>query len=325
MKIWQQLIQNGNVNITLPWLGGNKLYKKAQSWDLKGPNPREFGWYQFKQDQKNLKWIESDPIEVQEESFLDLCTGYLVGDRLILDGVSADKSPQILLEEAIKIYIVPNYLERFSRIKAGRFSYKGSFVFVSQEMNIGPEIDVNEAFLSRKESIINIKCVSPALDAAFNLETWQRKEVERKRKELLQKLEEEDKKRKAEEARRKLREQQGSAAGRRQLALIDFGEAARSALKISDAEYLEHRPSYNRGEMLIRFRYLNQRFECICHAETLQIVDAGICLTGASGFKHDKRLSLETLPLIIKEAQESYKLVVLRRIDDYYDNSPDSY
>jgi hypothetical protein len=58
--------------------------------------------------------------------------------------------------------------------------------------------------------------------------------------------------------------------------------------------------------MAVTFRVDGQRFICSCDAETLQIVDSGICLNDYdTGEKGDTWLTLESLPSVIREAIET--------------------
>jgi hypothetical protein len=105
------------------------------------------------------------------------------------------------------------------------------------------------------------------------------------------------------------------------LAKEDFEAAARAALAVGGAEYLDHRKAVQRNEMIVRFRFLRRRFECTCDHNTLQIIDSGICLTAhgddefADGIKGDSFFSLESLPSVIAEADREEKLVVYRHVD----------
>jgi hypothetical protein len=47
----------------------------------------------------------------------------------------------------------------------------------------------------------------------------------------------------------------------------------------------------------VRFELDGEHFSSIVNAETLQVVDAGICLAGA-----DRVLTLDSLPSVIREA-----------------------
>ena len=131
-----------------------------------------------------------------------------------------------------------------------------------------------------------------------------------------------ERRRAAEERRRQIVETLGDAAGRREVAVVDFAEAARAALAVGGAEYLDSRAAHGRNEMVVRFRLNRRRFECTCDRRTLRIVDAGICLTAhydddsfEEGTRGDGFFTLESLPSVIMEAERGGKLVVFRHVD----------
>ena len=99
----------------------------------------------------------------------------------------------------------------------------------------------------------------------------------------------------------------------------DFATAAKAALKVSGSDFLDARSSANTGEKVVRFRFRHRRFECVVHAETLRVIDSGICLTAHydddefdPGVKGDAWLTLESLPGVIGQAIDQGKLVVYR-------------
>ena len=57
----------------------------------------------------------------------------------------------------------------------------------------------------------------------------------------------------------------------------------------------------------VTFGYMDERFISIVEADTLQVVDAGICLAGA-----DREVNLESLPSVIREAIRNDVLVITR-------------
>jgi hypothetical protein len=132
---------------------------------------------------------------------------------------------------------------------------------------------------------------------------------------LIERRRAEEAERARQSARAELLERLGDSETRRAMARVDFAEAARAALVLSGAEYLDHRRAFGRAEWIVRFRFLGQRFECVVD-EALQIVDAGICLrdhqTGEIG---DGRFTLESLPSVIKEADEGGVLVRFRHVE----------
>lgn len=62
------------------------------------------------------------------------------------------------------------------------------------------------------------------------------------------------------------------------------------------------------GVLEVRFSFMGERFISQVVADTLNVVDAGICLDGA-----DREVTLESLPSVIREAIETDVLVITRR------------
>jgi hypothetical protein len=227
-----------------------------------------------------------------------------------------DPDPQKIATQSEEVLFIPDGLDRFARITAGQSFDVGPMIFVSSAFPLGPEEEVLTAFLDQKDSVAHIKNVSPALDASFRLEAFQRAEAIRRREELARLAREEEDRRAREEKRQKLIEQLGDAVGRRQMAMVDFDEAARAALAVGGAVFLDARKSQNRGEMIVQFRYAHQRFKCVCEQTTLRIIDSGICLIDHdTGEKGDTYFTLESLPVVIQEAIDLGRLVVFRHAD----------
>jgi hypothetical protein len=105
-----------------------------------------------------------------------------------------------------------------------------------------------------------------------------------------------------------------TARSRRELARLNFPEAARMALAISGATFLSERDSYQRGNKVVRFDFRGRSFECECEQSTLRIVEAGICLTQGRE-RGDTRFTLESLPSVIEEAMRTGGLHVTRQLD----------
>lgn len=258
-------------------------------------------------DGRRARIIEKS--ETPASNYIEDARGYLVGDRLVRDGVSARCTDYAgLMRCSDRVHLIEPGLDRFVRVDTGRFWYDGPLVFKAQAYPLGPESDVLQAFLDAKESVSGIPGVSPALEMAFKLETWRRAEAERRRKEEQERIEKE-------ERRRRIQEQLGDGQLRRQVALEDFGEAAKAALLVGGAEYMDHRDAVRRQEVVVRFRLDGDRFECVCDRRTLGIIDSGICLTDhETGRKDDNLLTLESLPSVIREAERNGVLVVYRHV-----------
>lgn len=312
---WRDLLQVADEVVTLPWVGGRTLRTRDRTFQLEGALPREHGWHAFRVVKARVL-RHARPTVAPEGGLGWVATGYLVGDRLVRDDVRVETDPSQLVALTERVQLVEPGLGRFVRVRAGRVHEGGPLVYEGQEMPLGPEETVLEAYLDRAPAVDQIPGVAPALDVAFRFETWQRAEAERRRRQERERQEREAAQRALEARMAQLRERLGTGTGRRELAAVDFAEAARAALAVGGAEYLDSRDSYNRGEKVVQFRLDRQRFECTCDARTLRIIDAGICLTDhATGEKGDTRFTLESFPGVIREAIADDKLVVWRHVD----------
>ena len=61
------------------------------------------------------------------------------------------------------------------------------------------------------------------------------------------------------------------------------------------------------GSLEVTFSFWGERFISIVDSHTLQVYDAGICLSG-----EDRLVTLESLPSVIREAIETSRLVITR-------------
>jgi hypothetical protein len=287
---WKDLIAKGDETVTHPWLGGRTVRSATQTWTLGGPLPQEHGWYTFRIAGRHA--THPVPNEPRPDRLVCIVKGYLVGDRVVPDGARVDPDPKKIVEFSERVHLLEPGLDRFARVAAGRAHEVEPLVYCHQEMPLGSESDVLQAFLDQKPSVQEIKGVPPALDAAFRMEVWQR-----------------------EERRRQIVERLGDGVGRREMAPVDFEEAARAALAIGEATLLDVRPSHRRHEKVVRYRLDGCRYECTCDDRTLRIIEAGICLTShEDGERGDDRFTLESLPSVVREADRLGVLVVLRHV-----------
>jgi hypothetical protein len=308
---WKDLLQAKDETVVLPWLGGRSLRSGPRGWNIKGQLPDEHGWYTFRIEHRNAHLHRELPAE--DKKLLFLTTGYLVGDRFVPDNVRVEADPAKIHTAAEVTHLIEPGLDRFVRIQVGRSHEDGPLIYDSLAFPLGPEEEVLQAFLDEQPNVDNVKGVPPALDAAFRMETWHRAEAEKRRLELERQHREEEERRLREERRQALFKQLGDAQGRRDMAREDFPAAARAALAVGGATYLDSRPSAHRGEMVVRFRFLNRRFECVCQAHSLRIIDSGICLIDhATEERGDTFFTLESLPGVINQANREGRLVVFR-------------
>ncbi len=300
---WRTLLAEPDQVVVAPWFGGPIVLWGTRRSQLRGPRPPDHGWHRFSvSGGRRATWVGAAPAD--PEGFFagaPLVRGYLVGDRLLRDGVDYVPDPAAIVGQSEPVFLLEPGLERFARIAAAR--HDGSLVYVRQEFPLGPEPLVTEAWLDRRTSVDHVAGVSPALDLAFRFATWQRDEVARRRR-----LAEEA--RVAEQVRREVVGTLGDGASRRALARHDFEAAARAALAVGGAELLDWRPAHGSGERVVRFRHLGRRFECVCDG-ALRIVDAGVCLAG-----NDELFTLESLPGVIRQADDVDVLHIFRHAHD---------
>lgn len=318
---WRALLKMSEPETLIsPWLGGRALRSGSRVWTIDGPLPREHGWYEFNLNGRKAKLVGG--ADATPENLINRVTGYLVGDRIVANDARVDPEPKNIVAHSERVYLIDPGLDRFVLISAGRPSEDGSLVFIQQEMPLGPESDVLKAYFDQTVSVNHVPGVTPALDAAFRMEVWQRAEAEKRRLELERLRREEEEKRQLEERRQQIVAKLGDGQGRREMAQVDFGSAARAALAVGGAEYLDHRAAVRRDEMVVKFRIRGRRYECTCDRNTLRIIDSGICLTAhhddpdfEEGTKGDAFFSLESLPSVILEADREGRLVVYRHVN----------
>lgn len=308
---WRDLLTKGDEKVTLPWLGGRTLYSAAQRWSIEGRHPKEYGWFTFKIANRSAR-VEG-PADARPDLLQRFVRGYLVGDRIVADDVRVDPDPKRIVEFSEKVFLLDDGIDRFARVRAGRVNKEGPLIYQGLEMPLGQEDQVLEAFLDQKTSVTHLKEVAPALDAAFRMESWQRAEAERRRVELERVRREEEEKRQKEERRKELVKKLGDGEGRREMALHDFDAAARAALAVGGAIFLDAK-KLRHNEWAVRYRLDRQKFECVCDAR-LRIIDAGVCLIShETGFKGDALFTLESLPGVLTEATRTGRLVVFRHV-----------
>lgn len=314
---WEDLLDEGSERV-LPWYGYRRIHDAERTWTISGVQPPEHGWYKFEvtggrnAHLKARHTMEIDPDWAGNQPKL---SGYLVGDRIIPDNARVDLDPTKLIQQTTPVRCLELGMDRFARATVIR-SLDGNLVYFSQEFPLGPEDLVRRAYQDKKNDLTGISGVTPALDLAFRFASQQRTLAEERRREL-ERLREEELKRQAEHERleRAMRDA-GTAVGRRALAKRDFETAAREALRISGAELLDVRDSYHKGEKVVQYLFRHRRLECVVDANTLRIIDAGVCLSDHDGTKGDTFFTLESLPGVIGEAMDGDKLVVWRHVGD---------
>lgn len=306
---WKDLLQKPNETIALPWVGGRELRSATRTWNIAGALPAEHGWRTFElQGRTAVTKLEAEPAPYQLDHMV---LGYLVGDRLVPDDSRVDPDPRKIATCSERVHLLESGLDRFARVRAGRVFEGGPLIYKDVDLPFGIEDAVLQAYLDRVPSLDAIKGVSPALDAAFRLESLLREETEKRRAEALVRAQEEQERLEKEALRQELEKSLGDGAGRRALAAIDFDAAVAAALAIGGAELLDTR-WIGRNEAAVRFRLEGRRFECTCD-RSLHIISSGICLTVGDEVG-DSRFTLESICSVILEAIRTDQLVVRRHV-----------
>ncbi len=274
MDYTQFLQQPGEV-LRLPYFRGNTVCDDKLTYRLR-ETALQPGWYQFARAGRYLK-VER---EIESELHvwkLPCVSGYVMNGRIIGNDFEA------------RLFGLPGDVDlpKFTPVSARKW-FDGHILFEQPAFESDAEAKVRDAF-EEERAINDVKAVTPALAHVFLLECTQReltREAERRAREEVEKQ-----KRAAELAR-----WQETLEGRISLALSHTG-----------AELVNWRRNGER-QAVVRYRLAGRRFECIIDTVSLQIIEAGICLSGA-----DEELNLSSLPSAVREAINSGQLHVFRR------------
>ena len=272
------------------------------------------GWWRFSVEGRQATPV--GPAEAPEEvlALLPSAAGHWSGTRLVHG--SADAEPMHLRPE--------DEMPRFAACR-GRRWYSGDLVFERLELEGEGEEAARRAYEDHT-SLSGVKGIPATLRAAFALavvaevsaRTGIRAAPVEVRAEIghvaeagwpaaesiLARLDTERREQAARvRARERLRRSDAPAAP---VVGAEGDPAARAAAALagSGATLLDsHRLSG--GLLVVKYRFLGERFRAVVQEGSLQVVDAGICLAG-----HDRELTLASLPPVIREGVEAGDLVI---------------
>ena len=272
---YRQFLQPPDEVLRLPCFGGKSVCDDQLTYRLH--ETLAPGWYLFKKSGRYLT-VEG-AIEPELGAWkLPRVAGYVMNSRLIGNDFQ------------VQLFGVPTDVDmpRFTPVSARRW-FDGHLLFDGQEFETDTETQVRDAF-EEERGIEAIKGVTPALAHTFMLESTQRAL--------------------AREAERRVREE--AERQQRAAALARWQETLEGrislALSHTGAELVNWRRNGQR-QAVVRYRLGGRRFECVIDTHSLQIVDAGICLSGA-----DEELNLSSLPSAVREAIDSGQLHVFRNV-----------
>ncbi len=266
-------LQTGIQEQILPYFEGKTVCDRERTYRLR--QRLAPGWYRFHISGRYADALS--PADSDAETWsLRTTQGYMVQDRLITQ-TQSEKLHGIPVDE---------HLPRFAPVVAWRW-FDGHLFFAHQAFETEVDLAVRIAY-EDELAITAIKGVTPALAQAFVLETarrtLQRELAARQRQESILR-----------DQRKAIRRAHTTLQDRLTLALAHSG-----------AQLMDFRSAQG-TEVVVRYRLDRQRYECVVDTESLQILDAGICLEGA-----DRELSLSSLPSAVREASQSGELHVFR-------------
>ncbi|GHG69826.1 hypothetical protein [Comamonas sp. JC664] len=318
-------------SVVLPYLGGGTV--DSASRRLRVTTPVSPGWWRFE-----VKGRDATPREPAEPEGLDTLPrvrGHSWGRRLVREGAVAEPLELMPEEEP----------PRLAPVSARRW-HDGTLLFDSVDFE-GEAEGTARIALEEAQPLGHVPGVSAPLRAAFGYALLERvsRDLDIRfapaevRGQILAVAEggrvaAEDCLRRLSQERAAQTErlrQQREAAERRERSASLVTEAQRRVAHLEmrrgrspsgdDGMHRAERALLNAGarpldqrrlegqRLEVTYAFMGERFVSIVAADSLQVLDAGICLAGA-----DENVTLESLPSVIREAIETNLLVVTRHV-----------
>ncbi|WNG49793.1 hypothetical protein F0U60_41005 [Archangium minus] len=290
----------------LPYFGGPSV--DAPSRRLRVTTPPAPGWWRF--DVQGRTATAREPAGPEGLDGLPLLRGHLWGTRLVREGAVAEPVQLLPDEEP----------PRFSPVRARRW-HDGTLVFEALEFEGEAEGNAR-LMLEEGRTLAEVKAVPASLRAAFGYAVLEgasralgiRFSPVEVRGQVLSVAEGG---RPVAEARlralateravhARVVEARPRSAPRHQERQPQGTARVERALESAGARLLDTRRLENE-RLEVTFGFMGERFISIVEADSLRVVDAGICLAG-----EDRQVTLESLPSVIREAIEDDVLVITR-------------
>jgi hypothetical protein len=287
----------------LPWLGGASVEAEDRRLRVE-EQPAAVGWWRFEIEGRRARAIER--AEPPDLGALPVARGHIAGTWLFGAGGAFDR-----------VHLVPADEPPVLSPTVARRWHGGELLFEALDFEGDGEEQARRA-LENGTSLASVKGIQPSLRAAFG---WAlvaaaaaRRAIPLSPHEVHQRLRDLAESGDAEpcvaaiaaarrtESIRRAREALAADVRVRVAAAAarpdrrSSRERAADALDSAGATLLGSRRT-GQGMLEVTYRFLGERFVTVIEADTLRIVDAGICLQG-----HDPALTLESLPSAIREA-----------------------
>lgn len=306
---WRKFIATTE-SVVLPYFGGATV-DAAEGRRLRVTTIVPAGWWRFDVSGRQATPIE--PAEPPDLTPLPRERGHYAARWLFFGGAREERIQLLPAEEPPAL----------SPLSARRW-HSGELVFEALEFETEAEDEARRA-LEAEQPIGEVKGVGASLRAAFGFVLADKlgrslsiavspREVhgaalafaERGRDAVLEHLHQLEERRRLELIRvasfDPLRAMQQVAARQPERR----PDRVRRALDAAGAALLSERDLGN-GTIEVTFDFLGERFISIVDAVTLQVYDAGICLSG-----EDRLVNLDSLPSVIREAIDTGQLVITR-------------
>lgn len=294
---WNDFLDEERV-IMMPYLGGNTVCDRTGRAYKLVDKPRTFGFYEFSVKYGKAKLVSGSEVEWRWSiNHAHVSSHYVFGNRKIPR--TGAKSYKELVAVGDQIYFLSDP-QSFCHVRVVPWS--AYYMAIGRDFPTNVEREVETRFLEGRP-IDDVRGVTPDLASLFNLMV-EKRAADAARAEKQRRLRE----------LRELENTVASAAGRRRLALVNFEEAAKAALSTAEADLLFVRPTIIEGQREVAYTVEGRRLSCVVDMN-LHVIDAGICLTDHNtGEKDDELLTLESLPLVAREAIKTHQLVVWRHV-----------
>lgn len=314
--------------IVLPYFGGTRVEAPDRRLRVEAPDTTP-GWWLFAVEGRRA--VPKEPATQPDLSKLPAVRGHWANGWVVFDGADRIPGGRTLARISFPPDDEPAPL---ARVVARRW-YSGDLLFDTTEFEDDAELAAREA-LEQRRGIADVKGIVPSLRAAFayalGMEVARELRVEVSMRELTPRVmaiadggrdaavqaftalieqrlrEEAEARRRAEEAQRASRLGKAVAGARVVKKARSPVERVDEALEAAGARMLRVRWITRREQLDVTWEVDGTRILTLVDPESLQVLDPGLCLSGAH-----RVLTLDAMPSVVREAIEEDHLNITRR------------
>lgn len=306
----------------LPYFGGTRVDSADRRFRIEATEALVPGWWRFQIEGRRA--VPKEPATQPDLSALPAVRGHWANGWVVSDGRTLARISFPPDDEPAPL----------ARVVARRW-YSGDLLFDTTEFEDDAELAARDA-LEQKRSIADVKGVVPSLRAAFayalGMDVARELRVEVSMRELTPRVlaiadggreaaaqafaalvaererAEAEARRRTEEARREARLGAAVAGARLVKRARSERERVDEALEAAGARMLRCRRMAGGEQLDVTWELDGTRFLTLVDADSLQVLDPGICLAGAH-----RVLTLDAMPSVVREAIEEDHLNITRR------------